>query len=254
MLEVRENGSFVYSPVNNKTGTDKFIYQVQDEYGNLSNEAAVNIKVTKAASPVNFTDMREHWAANSAVKAVAAGFIDADIADPELKFNPTAFMTRAEFVEMTLRAAKLDENLPEIYQTVFADDSDIPPQYKAYIKKAYDLGIVSGIVIETGVYFDPNSIITRAEAAVMLNNILKVSTLSSALSKPVFADAVHIPSWAEKDIAALNSCGILNGDQNGNFNPYGLLDKAQSTEMLCNMLDYTKSLNESKSWFSFLFG
>jgi hypothetical protein len=104
------------------------------------------------------------------------------------------------------------------------------------------------------VYFEPNSIITRAEAAVILNNILKIPALSMATSRPVFADAVFIPAWAERDIAALNTHGIINGDQNGNFNPYGLLNRAHSAEMLSNMLEYTESVRKSRNWWTRLFG
>lgn len=248
------NGCFVYRPRYNYTGNDKFIYQTQDEYGNLSNPATIQIKVTKAASNVAFADMTEHWAYNSAVKAVAEKIIDADLKDPDLKFNPSYPITRAEFIEMVLRAAKIDKNMPEVYKTGFADDSDIPMQYKSYVKKAYELGIINGISLDTGVYFDPNSIVTRSEAVVIINNLLQIPSVSvTAVSKPVFADSVYIPSWAEKDVAALSSCGIIKGDENGNFNPNGFLDRAQSVEMLSAMVDYNKSLKKSGGLLSFLF-
>ena len=72
-------------------------------------------------------------------------------------------------------------------------------------------------------------------------------------AQSVFADAVFIPNWAEDDIMALNSCGIIKGDENGNVNPTGLLNKAQSVEMLCSMMDYTNSQKKSGGLFSFLF-
>ena len=255
-LEVLDetNGSFIYRPKNNYTGNDSFIYQVEDIYGNISNPATAQIKITKAASNIKFTDMFdmfEHWAANSAVKAVAAGFIDVDINNPDLKFEPDKSMTRAEFVEMALRAAKLDKNMSEVYKTGFADDSDIPFKYKSYVTKAYELGVIKGISTETGVYFDPNGIITRAEAAVIVNNILKVPAAIKTSS--VFIDAVFIPKWAEEDISALNSSGILNGDENGNVNPNGLLNKAQSVEILCAMIDYKNNSTKTGGIFSFLF-
>ena len=255
LLEVKndKNGSFVYRPGKNFTGNDSFIYQVEDEYGNVSNPATAQIKVTKAACGVKFADMEDHWAANSAIKAVAAGLIDADINDPDLKFEPDELMTRSAFVEMVMKAAKLDKNMPESYQTGFADDSDIPFKYKSYVKKAYEIGVINGISTETGVYFDPNNIITRAEAAVIINNILKIPASWVMSSKPIFKDAVFIPEWAEKDIAALNSCGIIKGDENGSVNPNGLLTKAQSVEMLVSMLDYSKSLKKTGGIFSFLF-
>ena len=251
LLEVRANGLFVYRPNEGFTGKDKFIYKVQDEHGNWSNSAAVEIRVTKASSSIKFADMSDHWAANSAVRAAAFGFLDVP---QDLIFNPSELMTRAEFVQMAMRAAKLDKNLPESIQTSFADDGDIPVSHKAYIKQAHEMGIINGLSLETGVYFDPNSVITRTEAAVILNNILKIPVISVALSKPVFADAAFIPSWAERDIAVLNAHGIINGDHKGNFNPYGLLDRAQSVELLSNMLEYTDSVNKSRSWWSRLFG
>jgi len=251
LLEVRDGGAFVYRPNEGFTGRDRFIYKVRDEHGNWSNEATVNIRITRAASSVRFTDMDNHWAANSAVRAVAAGFIDVC---ESLEFNPSELMTRAEFTQMAVRAAGLVHNMPESINTGFADDADIPADYHNYINQARELGIINGIVRETGVYFEPNSDITRAEAAVILNNILQIPALSVATSRPAFADSVLIPVWAERDIAVLNANGILNGDQNNNFNPYGLINRAQSVEMLGNMREYTESQRSQQRWWRRLFG
>jgi len=258
LLEVIDaaNGHFIYRPGKNFTGKDSFVYQVMDQYGNFSNPATAQIRVTKAASDVRFTDLTDHWAANAAVRAVAAGFIDADKNDPALMFEPDMLMTRAEFVEMTLRAAKLDRNMSAVFRTNFADDADIPVNYKPYVTKAYELGIVRGIPTETGLYFEPNSIITRAEAAVIVNNILKIpsaGSISAISSRPLFVDAVFIPEWAQDDIAALNSIGVIRGDENGNVNANGFLNRAQSVEMLVAMNDYTDSHTNRGGIFSFLF-
>ena len=257
LLEITDmsSGLFVYRPDKNFTGNDSFIYQVEDEYGNKSNLATAQIKVTKAACDVKFSDMNEHWAANAAIKAVAAKFIDVD--NSELKFEPDKLISRAEFVEMVIRAAKLDKNMSEVYTTVFADDSEILYKYKPYAAKAYELGIINSVPTATGLYFDPNNTITRAEAAVIVNNILKIpvneNDNGNIISQPVFADSVYIPEWAENDITALNSCGIINGDNQGNVNPNGLLDKAQSAEMLCAMIDYSENAKKTGGIFSFLF-
>jgi hypothetical protein len=66
-------------------------------------------------------------------------------------------------------------------------------------------------------------------------------------------DAIIIPDWAANDITALNSCGIIRGDENGNMNPYGLMDRAQSVEMLCAMIDYSGSQKKSFNLLSWLF-
>jgi hypothetical protein len=251
LLELRANGAFVYRPKAGFTGSDKFIYRARDENGNWSNIAAVNIKITRPASNVKFTDMDDHWAANAAIKGVAAGFID--IA-PDYKFNPGQLITRAEFVYMAVRAAGLErsrQSPPEVLQTSFTDDGEIPARFKSRVTRAYNLGVINGIATETGAYFDPNSVITRAEAAVILNNILQIPSLSPAARGLAFRDSARIPYWAAEHVAALSAHGIINGTPCGSFDPYGFITRAQSAEMLSNMLDYSESVRRSARWWNF---
>jgi hypothetical protein len=220
---------------------------VQDENGNRSNIATVDIRVTRPAANIKFTDMDGHWAANAAVRGVAAGFIDVG---PDFKFNPSELMTRAEFVYMAVRASQLDRNMPEAVQTSFMDDDDIPGKFKPHVAQAYGLGIVHGVPTPTGAYFDPNSAITRAEAAVILNNILQIPASLPRHIAISFRDAALIPYWAVPHVAALNAHGIVKGDPNGHFDPYGLVDRAQSAEMLSNMVDYSASIRSPARWWA----
>jgi hypothetical protein len=140
-----------------------------------------------------------------------------------------------------------------VFRTNFADDSDIAAEYKPYVTKAYELGIIRGIPTETGLYFEPNSEITRAEAAVIINSILKIPASGNS-TRAVFVDAVFIPDWAEDDVAALNSIGIIRGDENGSMNPNGFVTRAHSVQMLASMIDYTDSQTRRGGIFSRLFG
>ena len=47
VLELEEDGSFVYTPDEGKKGRDYFGYKVSDEEGNLSQEATVIIRIEK---------------------------------------------------------------------------------------------------------------------------------------------------------------------------------------------------------------
>jgi hypothetical protein len=60
-----------------------------------------------------------------------------------------------------------------------------------------------------------NSIITRAEAALALDNLIE---LPQPMDGPVFADQQELPSWAVGSIQRVVARGILLADENGNFN------------------------------------
>ena len=51
-IEVDSDGSFTYSPFEGKRGRDYFGYRAVDSYGNLSQEATVIIKLTKAKTTI----------------------------------------------------------------------------------------------------------------------------------------------------------------------------------------------------------
>ncbi|GAB6087160.1 S-layer homology domain-containing protein [Alkaliphilus crotonatoxidans] len=61
----------------------------------------------------------------------------------------------------------------------------------------------------------PNNIITRAEAALAMNNLME---LPQPIDVPVFMDQQKLPSWAIDSIQRVVACGILSADENGNFN------------------------------------
>jgi hypothetical protein len=71
-------------------------------------------------------------------------------------------ITRAEAAVILVKAKGL--KLPTDTKTVFADDSKIPAWAKAYIKPAYDAGIIKGYGDKE---FKALNFITREEMAAM---------------------------------------------------------------------------------------
>lgn len=56
-LELKEDGSFVYTPEEGKKGRDYFGYKVSDSEGNISQEATVIIRIQKPEKDVYYSDM-----------------------------------------------------------------------------------------------------------------------------------------------------------------------------------------------------
>lgn len=85
--------------------------------------------------------------------------------------DDSAVLSRAAAVKVMLDAFGYGSiaQLEGIFRTKFTDDGSIPPAYYGYIALAQGLGMASGI---SGGQFQPNAIATRAQAAVMLYNLL----------------------------------------------------------------------------------
>ena len=55
-VELREDGTFTYTPKKNKVGVDSFTYTVADPAGNVSREATVTVQILKPTDARQYTD------------------------------------------------------------------------------------------------------------------------------------------------------------------------------------------------------
>ena len=118
-----------------------------------------------AEGAVSFTDVnRADWFYSEVAKAAAAGYAQGSGG----AFRPEQAITRAEAAVMIARAAKLTAN--EKRADAFADASSIPAWAKDSAGAAAESGYMSGYPDGT---FGADSFITRAEAVVTLDRVLK---------------------------------------------------------------------------------
>ncbi len=236
-VTVYENadGYFSYTPKSNFTGKDSFSYVVTDAYGNKSNTATVEIAVSKPASDVYFDDLENHWAHNSAISVSAMGLMKGTLSDDgSLNFEPTQPVSRGDFLAMALISAGKEKDINFVSKTSFADDELIPINIKSYVQYALDNGIISGYTREDGLtVFNSTSPITRAEAAVIVNNILSFPGFN--LEYDSFSDSEEIPTWATNAISILSSYGVFNGTGFGEIMPDSYVSRAETAEILCNI-------------------
>lgn len=234
-LTDRDDGQFVYTPVKNYAGKDSFTYTVTDEYGNRSDEMTVTIRISSSEHGTVFEDMIGHWGHYSAIRLSDLGIMTGKVEGEKNLFGPDEPVSRAAFLAMTMKAAGIrvtqDE---EDVVTVFHDDREIPQAYRAYVAVAYEKGYIRGFEENGLPVFDPNGNVTRAEACVMIGNILSAK---APVVKPVFADDSDIPAWAVDSIYALTSLGILSGTGNGYVSPHEEIDRAQVAELLAAVAD-----------------
>ena len=201
-LELREDGSFTYTPKKNKVGVDSFTYTATDPTGNVSREATVTIQIIKPTDAALYTDtlgsncrFAAEWLKNTGI------FAGEQLGD-DCCFSPGKAVTRGEFLAMTMQALGAPADL-QANTTGFEDDC--PGWLMPYLAAAQRSGLVRGYATETGALFKADQPITGAEAAAMLTGALDLpaATVSQDTGMTV---------WASTALATVNENGILLTD------------------------------------------
>lgn len=203
-IELKDNGSFVYTPEKGKRGRDYFGYKAVDAAGNTSAEATVIIKIEKQKTKIAYSDMDGSGAYCAAVALAENNIFIGENIGGQYVFSPNDPVTRAEFLTMCLKLTGSDI-LSGVITTGFADDSEIPTYIKPYVSTALLSGIISGYSngVNTAV-FNGGNYISYPEAAVMLNKALNLTDVSAES----YGDTV--PMWAAQACANLSACRISN--------------------------------------------
>ena len=229
-------GTYVYTPKGGYVGSDSFSYVARDKYGNYSASATVDLKVTVSGTSVTYADMTDSQAYNAALTLTEAGVMSGTQVGNQYYFYPEQSVSRVEFLVMAMNAVGITA-VPDCDTTVFADDSDIPSTMKGYVATAYELGYISGSLEAGKLCFLPHEEITRAQAAVILGNIVGVSAVPVT---PTFTDTSDIPVWARDAIYSLNAVGIMGSEQ-GYITPTAKLNRAQTAQMLAAAMEYDRA-------------
>lgn len=199
-LTLNTDGSYVYTPDKNKVGEDSFTFTVTDDAGNVSKPATVKIKILKPSQSMTFADMEGSNDQYEAVWVCNEGLSSGRSIAGTLCFCPQETVSRAEFLVMAMKL----EDIPvdaELTVSGFADAEDSPAWVQPYLASAMRRGIISGEPGESGAVFRPNDAITGREAAVILQNILKLP-VSAAAFRPSEG------AWSAAAIQALSDAGI----------------------------------------------
>ena len=220
-VELNGDGRFVYTPDANRKGRDYFGYRAVDDTGARSQEATVIIKIEKQKTQTTYADMAGHPDAYAATALSEYGIFTAETVGGVQVFSPEREVTRAEFLSMCMTLAG-DELLSGVAATGFADDGDIESWLKPYVATALMDGIVSGYSVDGGAVFNPDSAITKQEAAVMLDNVLDTTDVTATALTGQVAD------WAAQATSNLAACGVIT--EGSAFSE--TLTRADAAEML----------------------
>ena len=246
-VTMAEDGSsqFVYTPYENKTGSDSFTYVAVDPAGNVSSEAKVSVRIEKPDTKVTYADLDGNRAYKAALHLAEEGVYVGEYVNGQYFFNPDQPVSRAQFLTMAMAAVKLPA-LENVSLTGFADDSAIPTWAKGAVSAALRAGAIQGSRSPEGApVFGADETITWGEATVMLNHLLNMSDVPVEV---FFSDSQ--PHWACQAAANLAASGVIGFENASSATLSGQLSRADAAEMLDGALNVLASRSKS-NW---LFG
>ena len=196
---------------------------------NLSHVTTATPTPTPTPTPgtgLPFTDVpADRWSYPYIKQLYDAGVVSGTSATT---FEPTANVTRAQFVTMIAGLAGADVSG---YASGPFDDVQAGSWYAPYVNWAAASGIVSGTSATT---FDPSAEISRQDMAVMLYNYAQQAgvQLKQTTVTP-FTDESSIAAYALPAVQALHSAGVISGMPDGSFQPQATTTREQACVVLC---------------------
>ncbi len=204
-VEIKADGSFVYTPKKNKVGVDSFTYTAADPAGNVSREATVTVQIMKPTDAQQYTDtagltcrFEAEWLRNT-------GLFEGEKVSGENCFQPNKAVSKGQFLAMVMKVLEVPVQEQTVYTGMAAD---APDWLKPYIAAA----VRSGLMANLPEGFAAEQAITGAEAAVLLQNALDLphaqQTAQTAEGKS------DVPTWADSALTVMNENGLaLEHDQ-----------------------------------------
>ncbi len=230
-----EQGLYGIIAANRQKEGKNSLYRMSDHITFKDAEKDGTVKPTPTKVEVTFSDIDGNKYKDAILEMASLGFINGM---GDNKFAPNDTMTRAQFATIVTKSLKLDPG----EETTFKD-VPVGKWYTGYIATACKFGIVSGRSADV---FDPEGLITRQEAAVMVANAAKTCAMNTALDETAvrntlaqFGDYMTIAGWAKTQMAFCYANDIY--DQSDlDTNPTVKITRGEIAQMLYNML--TKAL------------
>lgn len=196
--------------------------------------------------------LRGHWA----YKDIMALYSLEVFIDEASKFNPQEVMTRAEFADAIIRAARevpkdpaladpranrrvnnVNNNANEETVPRFFDVSQSHKYYES-INSAFDREIISG---RGDGRFYPEDYLTTADAITIIISTLGLESLAPSDGIiTTFKDNSDIPKYARNSVYTAQKIGLIIGDERGYLKPMEYITKGRAAVIINKYIDYMR--------------
>ena len=172
-VEIREDGSFTYTPKKNKVGIDSFVYTATDAAGKISRETTVTVTIVKPTDAAQYRDtvgldcrFAAEWMKNT-------GIFVGESLDGNACFSPNRPVSRGQFLAMLVRTLDIPTQ-----ESAAPWLEDAPQWLRPYLVAAVRSGFITELAEP-----DYEGPILVTEARSMVRNALDLSLETLSLSE-----------------------------------------------------------------------
>ena len=199
-VELRQDGTFCYTPKRNKVGVDSFTYTAADPAGNVSREATVTVQILKPSDAKQYADTMGSDCRFAAEWMRNTGLFEGEKVGGQLCFGPEKPVTREQFTTMLVQML----DIPAENEDYAALSEDTPQWLRPYLAAALRSGLTAGLPEHE----KTDMPITGAEAAVMLQNALDLTVQQEALETATEDTQQDVPVWAASSLRVMADNGV----------------------------------------------
>ena len=172
-----------------------------------------------------FDDIDGHWGEYEIISTAKNGLFNGTDIN---KFSPDLVLTRGMFITVMGRFSDVDTS--EYTDKNYYADVNPNEYYAPYINWAYEKGIVTDEE-----EFNPEYPMLRSDMAYIINNFINsgvYSFQSKNVTAPSFSDISSVSEDVRKAIVTVAEMGIINGKNNSEFDPDGMLTRAEASAVI----------------------
>lgn len=182
------------------------------------------------ASLYPFEDIENIWSRDYILALHEKGIVSGEGEN----FNPNEYINRQEMSTILSKALALDGS---DYELTYADTSSIKNWAIEHVKAVSKAGLFTG----RGEFnlFDPEGLITRQEAAIIISEIVgyQQQDLSQETVVLEYADIDKVAKYALEAIINVQAKGLMTGT-NGMFRPTDFLTRQEACKIIYDILEY----------------
>ncbi len=177
-----------------------------------------------------FLDIGSHWGRDKILAMTEAGLVNGMETH---RFEPNRKVTRAMFVTVLARYSGVSA---EYSAEVSFPDVNEGDWFAPYVCWGAQSGLVQGYDDGT---FCPDQEITREQMALILVRCCSAFALQlpENTEEKLFSDEEKISFWALDAVRQARRWGLVNGREDGSFDPQGTATRAEMCTIICNLME-----------------
>lgn len=195
-------------------GSEKYAASVYTSAGQLLPDSTPQAVLTDLRILMEEARRPAAWAAEAVEAAIGDGIVE-----ETLQCDYDLPITRAEFCSLAVGfyESRMGEEIRGRMEFTDTDDENV--------QKMGAMGVVTGVGEGR---FDPDGVLTREAAAVILMRLAASMGMPFPDAAPTFADQAAISPWALAQVGQAQAAGVMNGMGGNRFSPKTFYTREQS--------------------------